>query len=476
MNASSTDSSVPRVVPKLLVRVLLWVEQYAALLAFVGAAYYVRLHWNTHVHPLGDYVYSDMNGYAARADAMFRNFGQPREYHGFYPYGTHMLLAALQWLAGRTAETRPEEMPGILKAVSVAYAQIGALTVGYAYMLAQRVSRTRVVPLAVGALLVCYYPLISLGGYILSEVPFALGLTAGTYHLVAFTQTGRRRDAWQMGVWVALAATIRPQVLLSVLLIGVFWLVWRKQMPRATLGRWAQAFVPVALMLAFSSWRLHAHTGRFGLISENGAFNRVFGACHNEKVTALPDLPTRGKTHFGPPPLIQLVARAKRAPGRWPQANPVSDLHIEYTGYIGDREILSSIIADCQAKKTWTMKADYALTNIALLWRYNVMWPDSGHGVWRVYASKWGRFVRDVLAVPAMLGMAAVVMGRRALALGLVAVHVVALTIVAAVYFGGMRGRTPYDPIVILIAFEVYACSAWWLGRRGYAWWRARRA
>lgn len=438
-------------------RLALWTEDNLWLIAIVLAALAVRLHWNLEAHPAAEYIYSDMRGYSRRADSMFQSLWGVREYDAFYPYGTHVMLWFLEWVGGRTAETKPDELPRIYAFVSTVYAVYGAALAGYGYALARRVSKFKVIPPIVGLLLVFYYPLISLGGYFLSEVPFSLCLTAGSFHLVRMLATGRKRDAWAMGIWVALGVTLRPQILLSVAFIGVYWLLLRKRMPNATVGLWVQALVPILLILAFSSWRLHYHTGRYGIISENGKFNQVFGRCHNSKITAYPDTAKRRRTSFGPPPLIQLAKREQRAPGQWPQLDPVRETHIEYKGYIGDDDILQTFIDGCVAETTWTKQVEYSAVNVIMQWRYNVMWPDSGKRPWQPYARKWGSFVTNVLAVPALLALLGVFLPRRNLALGVISLHLWALTMIGIFYIGGMRFRAPYDPIIIVMAAEAYA-------------------
>ncbi|MEM6290247.1 MAG: hypothetical protein AAGA54_03250 [Myxococcota bacterium] len=450
-------------------RAAVWCEENLWLFVLVIGAFAIRLHWNLEVHPLGDYIYSDMRGYARRADGMFKNLWGVREYDAFYPYGTHVLLYGLEWLGGRTAETKPADMAPVYRFVGIVYAAFGAALVGYGYALARRVSKFRIVPAIVGVVLVGYYPLISLGGYILSEVPFSLCLTAATFHLMRMLDHGRRRDAWAMGLWVALGATLRPQILLSVAFIGVFWLVMRTRMPKARVLLWAQALVPILLMLGFSSWRLHYHTGRTGLISENGKFNQVYGRCHNSKITAHPDTPKRRRTSFGPPPLIQLAKRAERAPGQWPQLEPASKRHFEYRGYIGDDEILQGFIDECVANSTWTQQLEYSAVNVAMQWRYNIMWPDSGKSAWQNLSRQWGLFITNVLAVPALIALIAVFLPRRFLKLGLLSLHLWALTMIGIFYIGGMRFRCPYDPIIIVMAAEAYAVAVAFLvtwGRR----------
>ena len=138
------------------------------LLAITVAALVLRLHWNLMVHPLGDYVVSDMRGYDVRSTQLLTNPWKKIEYHGFFPYGAHYVVAAVKWLFGRYN----------YPAISVAYALMGTITVSLAYLIAARVSRHAWVPPLLGLILIPYYPIISLGGYMLSETPFAVFLMA----------------------------------------------------------------------------------------------------------------------------------------------------------------------------------------------------------------------------------------------------------------------------------------------------------
>jgi hypothetical protein len=456
----------------------LWEQRW--LLVLVLVAFVVRLHWNLFVHPLGDYAYSDMRGYMRRANALFDGWWEPHEYDAFYPYGTHVLLYAVQAAFG--------EGPDDFRALGIAYAVLGALVVGFGYLVARRTSHHRFVPPLVGLVLVAYYPLVSLGGYALSEVPFSLCLVSSTFFLVRMAQDGRRRDAWAAGTLAALGMVIRPQILASIGLLGLVWLLARKRMPRLRLSLMLHALVPIVLVLGFSAWRLHHHTGRYGLISENGKFNQVFGRCHNTKIFALPDSPKRRRTSFGPPPLIQLAKREAKLPDAWPGLDPALEIEITYTGYIGDSKILGDIIDRCVAETGWVKQVEYSLVNVLLLWRYNVMWPDSGKPEWRDYARKWGVFHSTCLALPALLAAAFVFLPRRLVGwvwstllrktphlrdavlrvfegrltgMGLVALHLVGLVVVAATIFGDTRLRAPYDPLILLLAVELYATVGW---------------
>lgn len=435
----------------------LWEHRWLWVLMI--AAFIVRWHWNLVVHPIEDYVYSDMRGYMRRAHGLFDGWWEPNEYDGFYPYGTHVFIYLVQAGLGHG--------PDDYRTLGIAYAVVGTLIVGFGYLLARRVSHHRFVPPIVGLVLVVYYPLVSLGGYALSEVPFSLCLVASTFFLVRMAQDGRKRDAWAAGILAALGMVIRPQILASIGLLGLFWLLARKRMPKLRVTVMLHALLPIVLMMGFSAWRLHHHTGRYGLISENGKFNQVFGRCHNTKIFALPDSPKRRRTSFGPPPLIQLAKREAKLPDAWPGLDPALDIEITYTGYIGDSKILGGIIDECVAKTGLLKQVEYSLVNVLLLWRYNVMWPDSGKPQWRDYARKWGVIHATGFAVPALL-LAAVVLfvRRRATGMALVALHLVGLVIVAASIFGDTRLRTPYDPFILLLAIEAYATAAWllWAG------------
>ncbi|MFO0633785.1 MAG: glycosyltransferase family 39 protein [Nannocystaceae bacterium] len=439
-------------------RVGAWLFEQRWPVAILLASLVVRVHWNLRVHPPADYVYSDMNGYVSRAAGLFTDLWGKREYAGFYPWGTHALMYAFERALGR----------GNLTGVGVAFAVMGALSSMFGYLIARRVSRFRWVAPAVGLWLVFDYPMISLSGYFLSETPFALGMLAATWLLLRVVDHGRARDAVLAGVGLAFATVMRPQILVSVALLGPLWFFGRRLWPRLTLPRLLQAAAPLVLVLGFSAWRLHYHTDRWGLISENGSFNQVFGRCHVTKIIALPDGPTRSRTVFGPPPLLQLGKRDVLAPGEWPQLDPVIDKYFYYYGYIGDADIHRDYMRQCVAQGGLLKQAEFALVHVLMLWRYNVLWPDSGKGNWAPTAARWGTIHAVGFALPAVLAALVVFAPRRHPKLALVAVHVWAAFIVAALYFGDVRLRTPYDPILVLLAFELFAIlGAWAWAKRG---------
>src|SRR5690606_38916784 len=103
-------------------------------------------------------------------------------------------------------------------------------------------------------------------------------------------------------------------------------------------------------------------------------------------------------------------------------------------------------------------------------------WPDSGRNLWRGRAAWWQSLYTSFLAVPIALSVVTVFSRRTIARHGLLALHVIAIVITAALYFGDTRLRAPYDPILILLAMEVYTFVAVWLWTRGKALWSRRRA
>ena len=433
------------------------------LLAIFLGALITRLHWNEAIHPPGEYIYSDMNGYVQRADRLLERGLVPHEYDSFFPFGTHWLVAGVKYVWGVDNYV----------AVGRVYALLGAIAVACAYAIARRASRfaTWVAP-AVGLLGIFYYPHLSLGGYILSEVPYTAFFMLALVFLMRMLDHGRYVDALAMGTAVAIAMVFRPQALLSAAPIGLFWILRRKQVPNLKIWGLLVAFIPVVIGLALSSALLHHNTGRRGLISENGSFNLVFGRCHNSKIQSMPDGKGHGRVHFRPPPFLQLtnLAATKKKAGEKPSMalQPAIDDVLTYKGYIGDRDKHMEFVRECIERTGWWGQVKYSYTNVALLWHNNIPWPDSGRKQWRPITRWWTRRVKEWVLLPTLLGLILLV-PRRTARMGFLASNILAMIALAAIYFGGTRHRGTYDMVVLVVVAEVYAYVLWLLGTRALA-------
>jgi hypothetical protein len=504
-------ASAPTGEPTRAARVRAWFEadrkrRYWVVVLFV-AALIVRLHWNLRVHPLQDFLYSDMKGYWGRADALLDHPTSVREYDAFFPFGTTWLIAAIKFVFGRDAFTP----------ISIIYALFGASIVAASYAIADRVvgERVRWVAPAVGLFLLVYYPLIAVGGYILSELPYSFFLTMSVLLLVRLVDDGRPRDAWLLGLTLGIGTLIRSQLTMSIALIGglwfVFWLVRGKRpSPYAKLS-WpllGRIAVPLTLLLTVSAIRFYVHTNRVGLVSDNSSINLVFGRCHNKGIYSRPDGLGNKTIRFSPPPLIQLEIHSAKNPDAlirsrsiWADyPEPVEGVpgfaidaygckrrkcyepgsEIEYRGYIGDKQLHHKIVKACIERGGLKRQAYFTLTHWVLLWRNNLMWPDQANPrprssvdreTWRWRQQVWAQIHRAVLMVPALLALGFVFVARRRPKQALIALNLWALLIVTGIWIGGIRFRLPYDPIITLLAGFLLA-EVW---VRGRAWLEAKR-
>src|SRR5690606_35447656 len=135
----------------------------------------------------------------------------------------------------------------------------------------------------------------------------------------------------------------------------------------------------------------------------------------------------------------------------------------------------------CIERGGLSRQAYFTLTHWVLLWRNNLMWPDQANPrprsteqreTWRHRQQVWANVHRVVLMIPALIGLVFAFVPRRRPGEALVAVNLWALLILAGIWFGGIRFRVPYDPIITLLAGFCYA-AAW---ERARAWWIRRRA
>jgi hypothetical protein len=457
----------------------------------VGAALLIRVHWNLSVHPIWLYDYSDMAGYRGRADlAVDKPFATGR-YQAFYPFFTHWLLAIPKWMFGKDAGW----------AVGVWWAVIGSSTVFFSHRLALRVLSRPWQAHLVGAVLVAYYPLISQSGYTLSEAPTAALLTASCWLLARVLDEGSSRDAFLLGLVLGLGAWTRPQLLLGPVLFFPVWLLARDAFPRLTWTMLATIAGPLLLCLAFSAWRYTTLTGHFGLISENGPLNLVFGRCHVKGVTTLPYGEAKRGARFAPPPLIQLETWSGKYPDSWMQLDPVfgddaspipgipafgidkgvcknckvEGAELQYAGYIGDGKIQRRIVSECIQRGGWGRQIRYSLTHLVQLWDYNDVWPDSASPYprakdpewrWRKISQRWKILHNLFVLVPSLLGLVFYVRARRRPHLAALAAVVLSMMVTGALVFGDIRLRTPYDPLLLILACEVWVLAVSWLGGR----------
>lgn len=436
------------------------------LLILLALALLSRLVWVLVIHPPGEYRFSDMRLYIERATLVAeKGFPQPQRNMAWQAYGTHALLSAPLRLFG----TAPPMTAG-----GVLWGLLGAAAVPLAYLLACRVLRERWQARTAGVAALVWYPNLSTTGFFLSETPFLTAQLLSLYWLVVCFQEGKR--AWPAGLASAAAFMLRPQAAVFYALVFLVWLVNVRRLPWVKWHHIVGVGTPLALALAFSMWRFHYHTGYWGGIAENANMNLTAGRCHNivtQAYTNKKELAKAEKTDN------QSNGRRVALPGfrtlknTMPAWSPLAlrpalgGDSIRFVGYIGDPFIHRDFREKCYAATGALEQVRYSLVNLMLQWFVAHQWPDTskGHGPFMVVSEIYRYFFQIAVLVPSLagvgLGLARV---RREPALAVLAVCLVGAMIIAAVFFGDPRLRTPYDPVSIILA--LYAVGVFVARRR----------
>lgn len=444
-------------------RRLLWV--------LVALALATRMAWVLWLHPPGDYVYSDMKLYLDRARDLAEHGFHPDRTLAWQAFGTHHLLALPLWIFGKDA----------LWAGALLWGLLGAAAVPAGYLLACRVCTRAWMPKVVGIALLCWYPSFSNSGYFLSEAPFLCFQLWATLGLVVVLQDGRH--ALATGVVSAVAFAVRPQSALFFVLVLVTWVVVRRRVPHVRARQLLLVALPLVAMLGYSTWRFHAHTGQWLGVAENANMNLTAGRCHNivtqafETEAAMKRSERNRDTNDG---------RRVSLPGYRQLARMLPPEHllalrpalrsetIRFVGYIGDAEVHRRIRAECYRRTGLLEQLRYSLVNLSLSWFMGSQWPEqSRNGQWlRPPADVFKHLFQGVVLVPSLVGLGAALWWiRRRPGLAFCAWQLVNSMVVAAIFFGDVRLRTPYDPYAIILALE-----GWVLLAAARARWRRRRA
>jgi hypothetical protein len=430
------------------------------LIVITVLALVTRLVWILWIHHPGDYIFSDMKKYVVRAQLLADDgWTLAERTEAWQAWGTHYILAIPFKIFGGENFT----------AGGVVWALMGAMSVPLGYLVACRVCTRQIVAMAVGVALLLWHPHLSNSGNFLSETPFLCFQLWSTYALLRAMQEGK--GALQAGLVSAVAFAIRPQAAMFFLLVFVTWFVNRKRLPQVRPRHLALISAPLLLMLAFSLARFTAHTGYFPGVAENANMNLTAGRCHNI-VTQV----------FKSKGLLERSARRDNVrdgrrvslPGFRMLARTFPDDHplglrpamqsetIRFVGYIGDPQANKEIRKVCYQRTGTLEQLRYSVVNMMLLWFVSRQWPEmeKGHEIFMPAVQFYAYVYQVLIWLPSMIGIVwAIRLIRRRPALTFMAWQLATSMTVAAVFFGTIRLRLPYDPYAIILAFEVLAAA-----------------
>lgn len=446
------------------------------LLALGLLALGTRLLWALWVHPPAEYVFRDMYAYLFNAQHFVDNGFAPLRHMAFQAWGTHQLLALPLLLFGRDA----------LVPAGIVWACLGAAAVPLIYVLACRVCSRPWIPPVVGFAALLWYPNVVNTGVFLAEAPLLGLLTAAIWRMVVLVQEGR--GALGCGVLCALCFALRPEVAVFFALAFGLWVWLRRAQPAPGWRHVCLGVAPVALMVMFSLWHFQHHTGRWGGIAESARINLTIARCNHPRVQAYrsaeefaSDPSLRAGRSVGVASFMQRLYRGEAdglfalrpAFGKTPTSFEVSaeggplplriskgGASIQFIGDPADPGINAAILRACVAKSGLLGQFHISLNNMNALWFLNDQWPDNSDRGERFlpWSHAFVRLFQWVVWVPSLLGIYWALRGARANpGLALCALPLVGIMIVAAIWFGEIRIRTPYDPLALLLAAEAYA-------------------
>lgn len=454
------------------------------LVGLTVLAFATRIAWVLWVHPPSQYVYSDMGGYVSRATNLVKNGFVPGTRHlAWQAWGTHHILAGCLKLFGLKN----------LTSAGVLWGLMGAAAVPASYLLACRTLPKRWMATTAGLLAFFWHPNLVTTGFFTSETPFLCFALWSTWFLVRTMQDGRGAIAG--GVLGAISFAIRPQsALFFTFLFGLWLLIRKRPENRAKVRHIVGISVPLLAMLCFSLWRFHAHTGYWGGIAEAAQANLTAGRCHNPRTQAfkkklhldrsrtigdgrrigiipltrmlktiphnsvLGMRPAFGKKAHGFKVEVQRDDKTEMVPVRIPR----NGFSIKFVGYIGDPDIHKSLRALCYRKTGVLEQVRYSVLNLSGLWFFNYQWPDTARNgkIFAPYSKAYLWVFDGLFLIPSFIGFFAILRRpRKHTGLTVVALHLLGLYIVSAVFFGSVRLRTPYDVFAIIVAIYGY-----WVG------------
>jgi hypothetical protein len=431
-------------------------EAWAAWGVFV-LAFAVRAAWAAWVDSPFDTIFSDMGGYIHRAMQLAYGAAayRPDEPHPnltmydpwsylcpFYAPGGHFVYAAQMRLLGWT-----HHVP-----FTVVHCLWGAAVAPCALLLALRVVPRLSVAVVVGVAVAVWGPLLAFTSYFSSEQPDAALVALSAWLTVRLVEG--KRAAIGLGLVTALAYLVRSQIILTMAVLGVAWLVGVALHRAWARPRFVPLFVAGLFVLAavgFGAERYHRLSGgRWGIICDDEGMARLFadtGYARVKATTTGRDGHFEGTYYFEPPSKMISGDRDEYA----------------FDGYIGDPALLAKGRREAVAKMTFGDRVGRWLSNVSLLFVRNDLWPEAtrlgGQPARAVYAEVSKAVMAGLLAPLTLLGIAVALLRPTPVRV-VCAAHVLTSLFTAAFFYGEMRYRIPYDVFYFLLALVAVAALA----------------
>lgn len=406
-------------------------ERRVIALNALALAFAVRLFWILRFQSPFAAVYSDMGGYVMRAEHLLKGTypDEPRIL-ALWPWGTHALVAIELGLFGHSP-----------KPIAVIHALVGAIPAACAVLMTARFIKSRVAIAAAGVVVALWHPHVIYSGFFSSEIWFTAFLWIFTLAFVRHCDTdgGGKWSAFVAGVSLAVCFAVRPQILLTCVIVGAGMVLfrWRPRF-RPLRWRWALLLVPLLLAMAGSGVRLYRLTGKVGLIAAYQPVQRLFGETNVDKIEA------NWVSAKGIPQTYWFNPHTKQP------VHPQNIVHIN--GFVCDPELIAKVREERLRGVPLSARVRRMIDNIGLLAVNNVPWPEDDFRRDPKRAWLQRLYARITLTMLPFVLIGLFCLRRNIAGQILIWANILTILIVAALYLGEARYRVPYDTFAIVAA------------------------
>lgn len=398
-----------------------WIKHHRPEVLILSFALIVRLVFSLVIHPIQNFIFSDMNSYL---DISTRLLLSGRSLANvFYPIGYPLFLMLVRRITAVS----------FFPAVALLQSLMGLVSLILLYAISKNIL-SRKFRLIFLIILTCYYPWIDFGGYLMSETLATMLLVLMVY--LAFFFFGHKNLLWLflLPLAVGLSTLVRANLLLSGLFV-VFWLAIQAITPRKAMV-FSCGFV-LAFLLSSQIYRYYG--GVNSPIAMNGGLNFMQGQCQYRGASD-----SYGWS-FGPPVFTQRNFQTEKS----------FDQPFTNSGYFYHQGI-NCLIAN-------PIRIIEKPTELYYLFFGNVAWPSSDQPGYST-AMKVSHALFNATIFPGLFLATYLFFKERKRLFktrpAILFLMVLSLVVTTIVYYGDIRYRLPFDGFLILLSLWAYQSLA----------------
>ncbi len=395
----------------------IWLKHHRLEALILSFALIARLVFSLVVHPIQNFIFSDMNSYLGISQRLLVHDRSLSNV--FYPIGYPLFLTLVSKI-----------LPNLFfPTIAILQSLMGLASLILLYVISKNIlsQKFRLIFLII---LACYYPWIDFGGYLMSETLATLLLILMVY--LAFFSFSHKNLLWLffLLVVIGLSSLVRANLLLSGIFI-VFWLAARTITTRGIIV----FFCGFILAFLFSSQIYRYYGGISSPMALNGGLVFMDGQCLLRGAT------DSNGWSFGAPVFTQRNLQVEESFDQ-----PFTNSDYFY------RQGINCLIAKPQ-------RILGKLTELYYLFFDNVAWPSSdqpGYGT----AMKVSHALFNATILPGLFIATYLFFKERKklfkTRLAIIFLTVFSLVATTVVYYADIRYRLPFDGFLILLSLWAY--------------------